>query len=114
MDGVDAARQAVRNRMPQLWSLLEEWVLVDSHTADHDGCDRMADALSAGFALEGLEVRRVPGQDAAGHVIATTPAWSSGGGTNPSSVITTRSIRPAPLRACAARTAHSADRACST
>ena len=81
MDGVDAARQAVRNRMPQLWSLLEEWVLIDSHTADHDGCDRMADALSAGFALEGLEVRRVPGQDAAGHVIATTPAWSSGGGT---------------------------------
>lgn len=78
---LEDARAAVRRRMPELWTLLEAWVGIESFTADHAGCERMAAALLEAFALPGLEPRRVPGEGAAGHVVATTPAWTGRGGT---------------------------------
>jgi glutamate carboxypeptidase len=67
--------------MPELWRLLEEWVGIESHTADRDGCDRMARALMTGFALRGLKGRLMAGRGAGDHFVATTPTWSRGGGT---------------------------------
>lgn len=67
--------------MPELWSLVQAWVEIESYTADRDGCERMVAALLEAFALPGLAPRRVPGDGAAGHVVATTPAWTGRGGT---------------------------------
>jgi glutamate carboxypeptidase len=78
---LDAAREAVRRRMPELWGFVEAWVGIESYTADHAGCDKMADALLAAFVLPGLQPRRVPGDGAASHVVAETPAFAAGGGT---------------------------------
>ncbi|HSK03051.1 MAG TPA: M20 family metallopeptidase [Kofleriaceae bacterium] len=77
---LEAARAAVQLRMPELWSLVQAWVEIESFTADHAGCERMAAALLDAFALPGLAPRRVPGDGAAGHVVATTPAWTGKGG----------------------------------
>ena len=74
-----AARAAVAARMPELWALLERWVGIESFTADHTGCNRMADALAEAFALPGLAVRRVAGERAGDHVVVTTHGWSAGG-----------------------------------
>jgi glutamate carboxypeptidase len=76
---LEDARAAVRRRMPELWSLVQAWVEIESYTADHAGCERMASALLEAFALPGLAPRRVPGDGAAGHVVATTPAFGRGG-----------------------------------
>jgi len=78
---LEDARAAVQRRMPELWSLVQAWVEIESYTADHAGCERMVDALLGAFALPGLAPRRVPGDGAAGHVVATTPAWAGRGGT---------------------------------
>jgi glutamate carboxypeptidase len=78
---LEAARAAVQRRMPELWSLVQAWVEIESFTADHAGCERMASALLEAFALPGLAPRRVAGDGAADHVVATTPAWAAGGGT---------------------------------
>jgi glutamate carboxypeptidase len=77
---LEAARAAVQRRMPELWALVQAWVEIESFTADHAGCERMAAALQGAFALPGLAPRRVPGDGAAGHVVATTPAWTGKGG----------------------------------
>lgn len=77
---LEAARAAVQRRMPELWSLVQAWVEIESFTADHAGCERMVEALLAAFALPGLAPRRVPGDGAAGHVVAATPAFAGGGG----------------------------------
>ena len=74
-----AARAAVTARMPELWVLLERWVGIESFTADHPGCNRMADALSDAFALPGLAARRVAGERAGDHLVITTRGWSPGG-----------------------------------
>jgi glutamate carboxypeptidase len=66
--------------MPELWALVEAWVGIESYTADHAGCDRMAAALVDAFTLPGLAPRRLPGDGAADHVIAVTPAWTGEGG----------------------------------
>jgi glutamate carboxypeptidase len=78
---LEDARAAVHRRMPELWALVQAWVEIESYTADHAGCERMVAALLEAFALPGLEPRRVPGDGAAGHVVATTPAWAGRGGT---------------------------------
>jgi glutamate carboxypeptidase len=78
---LDDARAAVQRRMPELWSLVQAWVEIDSFTADHAGCERMVDALQGAFALPGFTPRRVPGDGAAGHVVATSAAWTGQGGT---------------------------------
>jgi glutamate carboxypeptidase len=78
---LEAARAAVQRRMPELWSLVQAWVEIESFTSDHAGCERMAQALLAAFSLPGLAPRRVAGDGAAGHVVATTPAWTGAGGT---------------------------------
>jgi glutamate carboxypeptidase len=78
---LEDARAAVQRRMPELWSLVQAWVEIESFTADHAGCERMVAALLDAFALPGLAPRRVPGDGAAGHVVATTPAYAGQGGT---------------------------------
>jgi glutamate carboxypeptidase len=67
--------------MPELWTLLERWVEISSFTADHRGCDLMADALADAFALPGLTTRRVPGDGAADHLVVTADGWRATGGT---------------------------------
>jgi glutamate carboxypeptidase len=74
-----AARAAVQRRMPELWSLLEEWVGIESFTGDVAGCDRMAAGLVDALTLRGLVPRLVEGASAGRHVVATTPAWGPGG-----------------------------------
>lgn len=74
-----AARAAVAARMPELWTLVERWVGIESFTADHTGCNRMADALSEAFALPGLAMRRVAGERAGDHLVITTRGWLPGG-----------------------------------
>ncbi len=73
------ARAAVTARMPELWSLLERWVAIESFTADRAGCDRMASALLEAFALPGLAPRSIAGEGAGDHVVATTAGWRAGG-----------------------------------
>jgi glutamate carboxypeptidase len=78
---LEDARAAVHRRMPELWSLVQAWVEIESFTADHAGCERMVAALLDAFTLPGLSPRRVDGDGAAGHVVATTPAFPARGGT---------------------------------
>jgi glutamate carboxypeptidase len=78
---IERARAAVATRMDELWPLLASWVDINSHTANRAGCDRVADALDAAFALPGLVAKRVPGDGAGDHVTYATDAFASGAGT---------------------------------
>ena len=78
---IDEARAAVAKRIDELWPLLESWVAINSYTANRAGCDRVADALDAAFALPGLIARRVPGDGAGDHVTYATAAYARGRGT---------------------------------
>lgn len=62
-------------RLPELWSLLERWVGINSFTGNHAGCDQMLDELSRSLSLPGLSARRLEGRGAAAHGLWTSGAW---------------------------------------
>lgn len=62
-------------RLPELWSLLERWVAINSFTANHAGCNQMLDELSRSLALPDLTERRLEGRGAAAHGLWTSRAW---------------------------------------
>lgn len=62
-------------RLPELWSLLERWVGINSFTKNHAGCDHMLDELGRALALRELASRRLEGRGAAAHGIWTSRAW---------------------------------------
>jgi glutamate carboxypeptidase len=62
-------------RFAELWPLIERWVNLNSFTANHAGCQRVADELWAGFSLPGLRGERLSGRGAADHLRFSTEAW---------------------------------------
>lgn len=75
------ALAAADRRAAELLPLLRRWVEVNSYTANVAGCNRVADLLLDGFALDGLAATRVAGGGGAGgggdHLIWRTPAWEA-------------------------------------
>jgi glutamate carboxypeptidase len=68
---------ALRRRMPELWSLLECWVGINSFTSNLAGCNAMADELDAAFGLPGLTAQSItPG--GARHVVYQTDRYRAG------------------------------------
>lgn len=62
-------------RLPELWSLLERWVGINSFTGNHAGCDQQLEELGAALALPALAARRLDGRGAAAHGLWTSQAW---------------------------------------
>ncbi|HEY4239818.1 MAG TPA: M20/M25/M40 family metallo-hydrolase [Kofleriaceae bacterium] len=71
---IEAARAVVRRLMPDLWALLEEWVSIDSYTADHAGCNRMFDSLVAAFRMPEVASYGFDGDGAGRHLVVQTRA----------------------------------------
>ncbi len=70
---------ALRRRMPELWSLLERWVGINSFTSNIAGCNAMADELDAAFALPGLVAQAVTvGGERGRHVVYQTERYHAG------------------------------------
>lgn len=62
-------------RYAELWPLVERWVNLNSFTANHAGCQRVADEMWAAFSLPGLRGERLSGRGAADHLRFSTEAW---------------------------------------
>ncbi|MBP9203317.1 MAG: M20/M25/M40 family metallo-hydrolase [Kofleriaceae bacterium] len=72
-------RAAVDARLPAALTALASWVEINSFTGNVGGCDQVADALLAAFALPGLGLERRAGVGGGDHVVVTTPAWHTPG-----------------------------------
>jgi glutamate carboxypeptidase len=59
------SHQAISQRLPEMWTLLEQWVNVNSFTGNINGCNQMADLLGHAFALPGLHIEHY--EPGAGH-----------------------------------------------
>jgi len=73
---IDRALAAADRRGDELLPLLERWVRINSFTGNVDGCNRVADELTAAFELPGLGVERVRGHGTGDHLVWRTPAWA--------------------------------------
>jgi glutamate carboxypeptidase len=76
-DLVERALAAADARSPELLPLLRQWVAINSYTGNIDGCNRVADALAAGFALPSLVLERVAAAGSGDHLVWTPPAWAT-------------------------------------